>query len=89
MQDKRTAVSTWLRERGVAAERAAYLGNDVNDQGAGHLSLVGWPVAVHDAWPEVREHARLVLTRRGGHGAVRELCDLVVSARSNGAAADA
>jgi 3-deoxy-D-manno-octulosonate 8-phosphate phosphatase KdsC-like HAD superfamily phosphatase len=29
----------------------------------------------------VRQAARLVLARPGGHGAVRELCDLVIECR--------
>jgi hypothetical protein len=52
------------------------LGNDVNDLAP--MGLVGWPVAVADAHPTVRQAARLVLARSGGHGAVRELCDLIV-----------
>ncbi len=79
VDDKVQAVGDWLAEHGIAPSRAAYLGNDVNDLGA--MSLVGWPVAVADARPEVRELARLTLTRRGGHGAVRELCDLVLERR--------
>ena len=76
IDDKRPVVREWLAMRGINADRAAYLGNDVNDLGP--MSLVGWPVAVADAHPAVRHAARLVLTRSGGHGAVRELCDLVI-----------
>ena len=53
------------------------------------MAVVGWPVAVADARPEVRRAARLVLGRPGGAGAVRELCDLVLSARVDAAAAAA
>ena len=45
-------------------------------------TLVGWPIAVADATPEVLAAARLVLDRRGGDGAVRELSDLIVGART-------
>jgi YrbI family 3-deoxy-D-manno-octulosonate 8-phosphate phosphatase len=76
---KAEAVRDWLSRQGVAPERAAYLGNDINDLGA--MELVGWPIAVADAHPAVRQAARLVLSRSGGHGAVRELCDLVLEAR--------
>jgi YrbI family 3-deoxy-D-manno-octulosonate 8-phosphate phosphatase len=51
----------------------AYVGNDVNDLPA--MELVGFPVAVADSDPAVLRIARLVLERRGGHGAVREFCD--------------
>jgi YrbI family 3-deoxy-D-manno-octulosonate 8-phosphate phosphatase len=79
IEGKAEAVRTWLGQQGVAAERAAYLGNDINDLAP--MELVGWPIAVADAHPAVRRAARLVLSRAGGQGAVRELCDLVLEAR--------
>lgn len=80
--DKAAALRRWSAETGIALDRVAYLGNDVNDLGA--LDAVGWPVAVADAHPAVLTAARHVLTRRGGDGAVRELADLVLTHR-NGA----
>jgi len=79
VEDKRQVVLEWLAAHQIPRDRAAYLGNDVNDLGP--MGLVGWPVAVADAHPAVRAAARLVLARSGGHGAVRELCDLVVEHR--------
>lgn len=76
---KTEVVQNWLAGLGIPAARAAYLGNDIND--CGPMSLVGWPVAVADARPEVRQLARLTLASPGGHGAVRELCDLVLDGR--------
>jgi YrbI family 3-deoxy-D-manno-octulosonate 8-phosphate phosphatase len=74
--DKAAALTEWAAERGIALDRVAYLGNDVNDLSC--LALVGWPVAVADAHPLVRSAARVVLTRRGGDGAVRELAELAM-----------
>jgi YrbI family 3-deoxy-D-manno-octulosonate 8-phosphate phosphatase len=79
VEDKRAVVRDWLTRQSIPADRAAYLGNDINDLGP--MGLVGWPVAVADAHPAVRQAARLVLARSGGHGAVRELCDLVIEHR--------
>ncbi|HET9873317.1 MAG TPA: acylneuraminate cytidylyltransferase [Propionibacteriaceae bacterium] len=76
VDDKAAALQEWLDEQGIPLRRTAYLGNDVNDLPA--MQIVGWPVAVSDAHPRVRAAARLVLARAGGHGAVRELCDLVL-----------
>ncbi|HYP45057.1 MAG TPA: acylneuraminate cytidylyltransferase [Propionibacteriaceae bacterium] len=87
VDDKAPAVLAWLAAHQIAPERAAYVGNDVNDLPA--MRVVGWPVAVADARPEVLAAARLRLTRPGGRGAVRELCDLVVAARAPSAADDA
>jgi YrbI family 3-deoxy-D-manno-octulosonate 8-phosphate phosphatase len=84
IEGKTDVVRDWLRRQEIAPERAAYLGNDINDLGP--MELVGWPVAVADAHPAVRRAARLVLSHRGGHGAVRELCDLVLEARESATA---
>jgi YrbI family 3-deoxy-D-manno-octulosonate 8-phosphate phosphatase len=77
--DKRSLVRDWLAAQNIPLHRATYLGNDVNDLGP--MGVVGRPVAVADAHPSVRQAARLVLARSGGHGAVRELCDLVIEHR--------
>lgn len=79
VDDKASALCRWAAERGVDLAETAYLGNDVNDLPA--MALVGWSVAVADARPEVLAAARIVLTRRGGDGAVRELADRVLDAR--------
>lgn len=79
VSDKAVALLDLLADRGVDASAVAYVGNDVNDLGC--LRLVGLPVAVADAYPEVLKVATLVLSRPGGHGAVREFCDLLLAAR--------
>jgi N-acylneuraminate cytidylyltransferase len=84
VDDKVSAVRGWLGREGISTERVAYLGNDLNDLGV--MAMVGWPVAVADAQPEVRRAARLTLARSGGRGAVRELCDLVLQQRREPAA---
>jgi len=70
----------WLRhhlsEQKIDPRRVVYVGNDVND--ADCLHFVGVPVLVADAHPGVRHLARFMLSRNGGHGAVRELCDALV-----------
>ena len=63
-------------ERGWTLENLIYVGNDVPDIEA--MKLVGCSVAVADAYPEVLEIADQVLTRSGGEGAVRELCDQIL-----------
>jgi YrbI family 3-deoxy-D-manno-octulosonate 8-phosphate phosphatase len=79
LADKRTVLRDWLTIEGLDPARVAYVGNDVNDLGP--MAEVGWPVAVPDAHPRVRAAARVVLSKMGGDGAVRELCDRVVAAR--------
>lgn len=77
IDDKESALRDWVRENDLSLADIAYLGNDVNDLPA--MRIVGWPVAVADAHPLVLEEARVVLRRRGGDGAVRELIERVLS----------
>ncbi|WP_394161153.1 cytidylyltransferase domain-containing protein [Galactobacter valiniphilus] len=83
--DKADALREWMREHRLDPRRVAYLGNDVNDLPA--LRLVGWPLAVADARPEVLAEARLTLAAGGGHGAVREACERVLAGRAAAQAA--
>jgi 3-deoxy-D-manno-octulosonate 8-phosphate phosphatase (KDO 8-P phosphatase) len=64
---------------GVSLERVAFLGDDLADLEV--LRSVGFPAAVANAVPEVREVARWVSARRGGAGAVRELAEHLLRAR--------
>ncbi|WP_327063160.1 acylneuraminate cytidylyltransferase [Leifsonia sp. Leaf264] len=82
IDDKAAALVAWAERVGVPLERIAYLGNDLADLPC--LAIVGWPVAVADADPLVLDAARLVLERRGGDGAVRELADLIMTTRTAG-----
>lgn len=74
--DKATLLRQLVDARGLDWPQVAYVGNDVNDLEA--MALVGCPVAVNDAHPRVLATARLTLTRCGGCGAVRELCDQIL-----------
>ena len=78
LDDKATALIEWASEVGVPLANVAYVGNDINDLAC--LNLVGWPVVVPDAHPLVLAAARVVLTRPGGHGAVREVAERVLRA---------
>lgn len=74
--DKGAFLKRYLDERGIAPEDVVYLGNDVNDKSC--FEFVGCPVAVADSHPEIVQTARIVLSKKGGEGAVRELSDLLL-----------
>ena len=78
--DKAACLTTLLAERDIYPADVIYVGNDVNDLAC--LRLVGMPVAVSDAHPEVIAASKLVLTKKGGRGAVREFCDLLLAERN-------
>lgn len=75
--DKQTAVRNVITERRIDPTQVVYLGNDVNDLPC--FPLVGWAVAVADAMPQVACKADYVLSKPGGHAAVRELCGLIMA----------
>ena len=65
-----------LKEKKISGDEVVYLGNDVNDLPC--FPLVGFAAVVADAHPAVMKEAHYVLSKKGGHGAVRELCDLIM-----------
>ena len=77
MQDKGRAMREVLEQKNIKAEHVIYVGNDLNDLPC--FEIAGWSVAVADAYPEVIHAADFVLTKNGGHGAIRELCEIILS----------
>ncbi len=77
--DKLPALAQAMERAGVTREEVAYIGDDWPD--APIFAAVGLPIAVADAEPSVRALARLVTHRPGGHGAVREVIELLLKAR--------
>lgn len=77
LDDKWSVLENLLRDRNIQPGDVIYIGNDHNDLEC--MKNVGWGVAVADAQPEVIRAADFVTTKAGGHGAVREICDLILS----------
>jgi len=76
LQDKGRVMREVLEQKNVKAENVVYVGNDLNDLPC--FEIAGWSVAVADAYPEVIRASDHVLTKTGGHGAIRELCELIL-----------
>lgn len=74
--NKDDVIRTFLSENGIDPAQVIYMGNDVNDLVV--LNHVGFFVAPADAHDDVRRHADLVLSKSGGKGAIRELCDMIM-----------
>ena len=77
LEDKAAVLQNLLKERKIDPLHVAYIGNDLNDLPC--FDEVGWAIAVADAQPEVLRAADFVTQKTGGHGAVREVCDLILS----------
>jgi N-acylneuraminate cytidylyltransferase len=76
IQEKGRVMREVLAQKNIQAENVLYIGNDLNDLPC--FEIAGWCVAVADAYPEVIRAADFVLSKAGGHGALRELCDLLL-----------
>lgn len=79
VENKLEAMRHLLDKVGIAADAAAYMGDDVVDLPVMRRMAVAF--SVPDAPQIVRDHAHYVTRRSGGHGAVREVCELIMSAQ--------
>jgi 3-deoxy-D-manno-octulosonate 8-phosphate phosphatase (KDO 8-P phosphatase) len=79
--DKGEALDALLAELGLAAPEAACVGDDTPD--APMLQRAGLAIGVADAHPALLAAAHWVTKSAGGCGAVREVCDLLLSARAS------
>jgi len=75
LRDKRAVLMTWLQEHRIDRSQVVYVGNDINDVEC--LQAVGCGIVVRDAHAQAQAAARIILSARGGHGAIREVVELV------------
>jgi 3-deoxy-D-manno-octulosonate 8-phosphate phosphatase (KDO 8-P phosphatase) len=75
IKNKADAIQKLSHSLGIELSSTMFVGNDINDLPA--LKIVGYPVAVADAYPEVIPHIVYQTQKSGGRGAVREICDLL------------
>ncbi|MBI3811144.1 MAG: HAD hydrolase family protein [Nitrospirae bacterium] len=79
--DKLNVYDLLLRKYGLQDSEMAYMGDDVIDLPV--LERVGLSVAVPNAHPDVKKRVDWVTQKAGGYGAVRELTDLLLTARQS------
>nr|VFK55456.1 MAG: 3-deoxy-D-manno-octulosonate 8-phosphate phosphatase (KDO 8-P phosphatase) [Candidatus Kentron sp. TUN]VFK59266.1 MAG: 3-deoxy-D-manno-octulosonate 8-phosphate phosphatase (KDO 8-P phosphatase) [Candidatus Kentron sp. TUN]VFK61457.1 MAG: 3-deoxy-D-manno-octulosonate 8-phosphate phosphatase (KDO 8-P phosphatase) [Candidatus Kentron sp. TUN] len=78
-QEKRPVFDALLKQLGLVATNAAYVGDDIVDLPVmlrSHLAI-----SVADAHPLVKQHAHWLTPSAGGRGAVRDACELIMSAQ--------
>jgi len=81
--DKAACLHALRESLGLADDEVAHMGDDLPDLPA--LALAGLAVAPANAHPRVAERVHWVTGARGGDGAARELCDLILHARGHDA----
>ncbi len=77
--DKRAALETLLEKTGVDAGECGYIGDDIIDLPI--LTRVGVTFTVPNGHVEVLSRVDHITHRSGGEGAVREVCDMILTAK--------
>jgi N-acylneuraminate cytidylyltransferase len=77
IENKADVLREMVSQNNASMDSVIYVGNDTNDLPC--FPLVACAIAVADSHPDVLRQADFRLTHRGGHGAVREICDLILS----------
>ena len=70
------------QESGIQPRHMAHVGDDLPDLAL--FQNVGLGIAVADARVEVQKSADFVTKAKGGEGAVREVCELILASRLEG-----
>ena len=78
--DKRAVLEDIAQENNITLNEIAFVGNDINDLPC--LECVALPIVVQDAYQDIVPIALYQTKNPGGHGAVREVCDLFEKYRS-------
>jgi len=79
VEKKLEAMLDLLEKTKLARDAAAFMGDDVVDLSV--MRHVGLAISVPDSPELVRKHSDYVTRNKGGHGAVREACELIMSAQ--------
>src|SRR3954462_5414929 len=78
-KDKIKALEEIMAEAGVTADECAFIGDDLAY--IAPMRRVGLAVAVADAVHETKQAAHYVTVLKGGRGAVREICELILKSQ--------
>ena len=79
-KDKIAAFDKLVASLNISDAECVFVGDDIPDLPL--LEKVGYSIAVANAVSDVSDHCDYTTRARGGFGAVREVCDLVLAARS-------
>ncbi len=63
----------------VSADEMCFVADDLVDLGL--MKRIGFPVAVFNACPEIKQAATYITLRTGGRGAVREIAEIILKSQ--------
>ncbi|MFH1640428.1 MAG: HAD-IIIA family hydrolase [Candidatus Omnitrophota bacterium] len=76
---KSDALNKILKRHKITADEICFVGDDLVDLCL--MKRVGFPIAVFNAAPEIKQVAAYVTLRYGGRGAVREVAELILKSQ--------
>ena len=79
VKDKQSFLLDFMEKHEILPDEAAYIGDDLNDLNA--MRCVGLAVCPQDAAKQVKAYCPIVLSSRGGEGAVREFVEMILEKR--------
>ncbi|MEE2746527.1 MAG: HAD hydrolase family protein [Pseudomonadota bacterium] len=79
-REKLKALKVIVENLTLTMDKVLHMGDDLNDIPV--MERVGCPIAVYDAVDEVIGNAVYVTEKSGGSGAVRDICDMIIAAKS-------
>ncbi len=79
--DKTLTLEDILTRTNISAAEIAYMGDDTNDLGI--MEKVGFSTCPKDATKFAKDAADYIVESKGGYGALRDLCELIIEAKSN------
>ena len=79
IKDKSKALDKIILKTKIPSEKIAFIGDDLIDLPI--LKKVGFPCCVRDACQEVKNHCDIITLKKGGNGAVREICENILKAK--------
>ncbi|MDH4188395.1 MAG: HAD-IIIA family hydrolase [Nitrospira sp.] len=82
VMDKLSLVRDMAARHGLTLGQIAYIGDDVNDLET--LKEVGFSATPADGMPQVAAVVDYICQKKGGEGAVREICEMILNARQQG-----
>ncbi len=68
-----------LKKYNVTKDEVCFVGDDLVDLGL--MKVVGFPIAVFNACPEIKQAASYITIKHGGRGAVREVAELILKSQ--------
>jgi 3-deoxy-D-manno-octulosonate 8-phosphate phosphatase (KDO 8-P phosphatase) len=81
VMDKTNTFEDILNRTKIKANEVAYMGDDTNDLGI--MEKVGLSACPGDATKFAKDAADFIVESKGGYGALRDLCELIIEAKTN------